>query len=166
MLLWLCLRQSVPVCPGATGLRRRPAVPPGCRCSLRADTGRWFGAGRGCSSGSTRSCSGYDPGSGWRGNADPHLSPWWRRGPWRKRANRRRWAITVSVRTGKSTDADRINADRLPVMLIRVQRLVAGFVAFNSPLEVQHGVSLVAVPVVWTWHLHFLCREGRLSDGI
>lgn len=47
----------------------------------------------------------------------------------------------------------------LPVMLIRVQRLVAGFVAFNSPLEIQHGVSLVAVPVVWTRNLHFLYRE-------
>lgn len=58
-----------------------------------------------------------------------------------------------------------MDARRLPVMLIRVQRLVAGFVAFNSPLEIQHGVSLVAVAVVWTGHLHFLRREGRLSDG-
>ncbi len=50
-------------------------------------------------------------------------------------------------------------------MLIRVQRLVAGFVTFNSPLEIQHGVSLVAVPVVWTRHFHLLHSEGRLSDG-
>lgn len=47
----------------------------------------------------------------------------------------------------------------LPVILIGVQRLVAGFVAFNSPLEIQHGVIFVAVPVVWTRHLHFLHRE-------
>lgn len=52
-----------------------------------------------------------------------------------------------------------MDADDLPVVLIRVQRLVAGFVALNSSLEIQHGVSLVAVPVVWTRHLHFLHRE-------
>lgn len=46
----------------------------------------------------------------------------------------------------------------LPVMLVGVQRLVAGFVAFNSLLEVQHGFGLVAVAVVWTRHLHFLLR--------
>ncbi len=69
ILLTTCFHGSVwrlfvPVCPAARGLRRRPAAPPGCRCSLRADTGRWFGAGRGCSSGSRRSYSGCDPGSG------------------------------------------------------------------------------------------------------
>lgn len=55
-----------------------------------------------------------------------------------------------------------LSADHLPVMLIRVQRLIAGFVAFNSPLEIQHCLSLVAVPVVRTRHLHFLHREGQL----
>lgn len=54
---------------------------------------------------------------------------------------------------------DLTSAEDLPVMLIRVQRLVAGFVTFNSPLEIQHSISLVAVPVVWTGHLHFLHRE-------
>ncbi len=47
----------------------------------------------------------------------------------------------------------------LPVVLIGVQRLVAGFVTFDSPLEIQHGVSLVAVSVVWARHLHLLHRE-------
>lgn len=54
-----------------------------------------------------------------------------------------------------------IYIDHLPVMLIRVQRLVAGFVTFNSLLEIQHSFSLVTVPVVWTRHLHFLhMRRG------
>lgn len=43
-----------------------------------------------------------------------------------------------------------VNTGDSPVVLIRVQRLVAGFVAFNSPLEIQHGVCLVAVLIVWT----------------
>ena len=46
----------------------------------------------------------------------------------------------------------------LPVILIWVQRLVAGSVTFDSLLEIHHGVRLVAVPVVWTGHLHFLHR--------
>lgn len=58
--LWL----FIPVGPAARGLRRRPAGPPRCQCSPRADTGRWFGAGRGCSSGSRRSYSGCGPGCG------------------------------------------------------------------------------------------------------
>lgn len=49
----------------------------------------------------------------------------------------------------------------LPVVLIRVQRLVAGFVTFNSPLEIQHGVCLVAVTVVRTGHLHFLHKGEK-----
>lgn len=55
-----------------------------------------------------------------------------------------------------------IYTDHLPVMLIRVQRLVAGFVTFNSLLEIQHSFSLVTVPVVWTRHLHFLHRRRGL----
>lgn len=58
--LWLFL----PVYPAVRGLRRHLAVPLGCLCSLHADTGRWFGAGRGCSSGNRQSYSGCDPGSG------------------------------------------------------------------------------------------------------
>lgn len=41
-------------------------------------------------------------------------------------------------------------------MLVGVQRLVAGSVALDSLLEIQHGVRLVAVAVVRTRHLHFL----------
>lgn len=37
-----------------------------------------------------------------------------------------------------------------PVVLIGVQRLVAGSVALDSLLEIQHGVRLVAVAVVRT----------------
>lgn len=51
-----------------------------------------------------------------------------------------------------------IIVDHLPVVLVRVQRLVAGFVTFNSLLEVQDGFGLVAVAVVWTRDLHFLLR--------
>lgn len=47
----------------------------------------------------------------------------------------------------------------IPVMLVRVQRLIAGFVTFNSPLEIQHSISFVAITVVWTGHLHFLHRK-------
>lgn len=64
--------------------------------------------------------------------------------------------------TGNCRRPDGVNADRLPVVLVGVQRLVAGFVAFDPPLEIQHGVGLVAFPVVWTRHLHFLHREGGL----
>lgn len=46
-----------------------------------------------------------------------------------------------------------------PVVPIGVQGLVAGLVAFDPLLEIQHGVRLVAVAVVRTGHLHFLRRE-------
>ena len=48
----------------------------------------------------------------------------------------------------------------IPVVLVRVQRLVAGSVALDSLLEIQHGVGLVAVAVVWARHLHFLQKPG------
>lgn len=63
----------------------------------------------------------------------------------------------ISIGHGRSPG--KIFAYILPVVLIRVQGLVAGFVTFNSPLEVQHGISFVAVTVIWTRHLHFLERE-------
>lgn len=54
----------VPVCHEVRGQRHPPAFPSDCLCSPRADTSRWFGAGRGCSSSSKRSCSECDPGCG------------------------------------------------------------------------------------------------------
>lgn len=69
--LWL----FVPVDHAARGLRHRPAAPPGCQYSLHVGTGRWFWAGRGCSSGSRQSYSGCGLGCGWRGSAVPRLSP-------------------------------------------------------------------------------------------
>lgn len=86
------LRLLIPVGPAARGLRHRPAAPPGCRCSPHDDTGRWSGAGHGCSSGSRRSYSGRGPGYDWQGNAAPRLSPWWRRDPWVKILNEMQWA--------------------------------------------------------------------------
>lgn len=53
----------------------------------------------------------------------------------------------------------------LPVVLIWVQRLVALFVAFNSFLEIQHGFSLVTVPVVRAGHLHFLRRKENCQTA-
>lgn len=45
---------------------------------------------------------------------------------------------------------------RLPVVLVRIQRLVAGSVTFDSFLEVHHGFGFVTVLVVWTGNLDFL----------
>lgn len=49
--------------------------------------------------------------------------------------------------------------------MIWVQRLVALFVAFNSFLEIQHGFSLVTVPVVRAGHLHFLRRKENCQTA-
>lgn len=59
----------------------------------------------------------------------------------------------------------RIKLNFLPVVLIWVQRLVALFVAFNPFLEIQHGFSLVTVPVVRAGHLHFLRRTENCQTA-
>lgn len=44
-------------------------------------------------------------------------------------------------------------------MFVWIQRLVRDFITLYSLQEVLHDTLSVPLRVVWTGHLHFLCKE-------
>lgn len=53
----------------------------------------------------------------------------------------------------------------LPVIVIRVEGLVAGLVTIDPLHEILHGISGITVPVIWAGQFDFLQQKKKKPQG-
>lgn len=74
------------------------------------------------------------------------------------------WEHQENIKSPKAGDLGTVSSQELPVALIGVEGLVAGFVAGNSLHEVLHRFCRVAVSVIRAGDFHFLEHHKEAAD--